>query len=193
MLLRVQLVGLAGITGQGSFMCSNPKPLNGTFFLWAAIYSARSALLTWFSIAQCYRVPLASNLQKELIQPKVYGKYLLHQYIIVPLKGGLDIKFAFENPNTIFCLQTLTPTGFTTFLTKASECRPSLTSTNDMKPTGMEYANLQRSHVMPGQCSFESTWIDMNGFVCFWGPLYINHFHKVGCTAHCTSGQMKVQ
>jgi hypothetical protein len=28
-------------------MCSNPKPLKGLFFFFAAAYSERSALLTW--------------------------------------------------------------------------------------------------------------------------------------------------
>ena len=47
LLLRVLLVRLDGITGTGPFMCSNPKPLKGLFFFFAAAYSERSALLTW--------------------------------------------------------------------------------------------------------------------------------------------------
>lgn len=49
MLLSAELVRLAEITGQGPFMCSNPSPLNGCFFFWADIYSASSALLTWWT------------------------------------------------------------------------------------------------------------------------------------------------
>lgn len=147
-----------------------------------------SFILIFFFSYQIVGISVNQHFIKKFHEKDNHTQYLLHKNIIVPLKGSLNIKFTFQLTNSIFSLQALSSTSFTTFLqikinfSRAAYHKPKF-------PIEILAPHLKCSHIMPSQSSLECTWNNMKGFIRLWRPIPVYHFQVISSKTHSISAE----